>query len=212
MPILKQFSISISRILRSEISRVFLLLRPRVFDFALPFLRLSSPPSDVSKSLDSSPFTSVLTPWSIPAYSQKPVRPSQACLSLAMAPSTTFINARLVGSSNPTETYTVVVDAGGTISSIETTARAAEPSKESKVHDLRGELYLAPSLVDFHTHFTSFTLSTRRLDLYECRSLDEVVAQVKPYVEEDSQRDVPFIVAHKMRGGPPFSSRGGELS
>lgn len=116
-----------------------------------------------------------------------------------MAPSTTFINSRLVGTPDPAETYTVVVDGGGTISSIEKTAKAAEPSKESNIYDLRGELYIAPSLVDFHTHFTSFTLSTRRLDLYECRSLAEVVAQVKPYVEEASQRDVPFITAFKMR-------------
>ncbi|GAA5894223.1 amidohydrolase [Sporobolomyces salmoneus] len=115
---------------------------------------------------------------------------------------TVFVNARLVGFEDPRETYTVVVE-GGKITTITPTSRAQEvPPAASNVYDLHGQLYLAPSLIDAHTHFTSWTLSTRRLDLYHCKSSNEVLELVKPYVEEQAKEEgLPFIVAHKMRVG-----------
>ncbi|GAA6016676.1 hypothetical protein JCM11491_000203 [Sporobolomyces phaffii] len=115
--------------------------------------------------------------------------------------STTFINARLVGRGSVEGTFTVVIGPAGTVSSIEPSSHAQAPASDSVVHDLGGTLYLGPSLVDFHTHFTSWTLSTRRLDLYACKSSAEVLERVVPYVEAQRTEGLPFIVAHKMRVG-----------
>jgi hypothetical protein len=119
--------------------------------------------------------------------------------------STTFVNARLVGSQDTEGTYTVVVSGEGQIESIQPSTSSQAQSAHastSKVHDLKGQLYLAPSLLDAHTHFTSWTLSTRRLDLYDCKSSAEVLKLLKPYVEQQAKEEgLPFIVAHKMRVG-----------
>ncbi|GAA5986054.1 hypothetical protein JCM5350_005514 [Sporobolomyces pararoseus] len=116
---------------------------------------------------------------------------------------TTFINARLVGGPDSNERYTVVLGKEGTISEIIPTSEAQEvQAHDPNIYDLKGQLYLAPSLIDAHTHFTSWTLSTRRLDLYNCKSSAEVLELVKPYVEEQAKEEgLPFIVAHKMRVG-----------
>ncbi|GAA6060982.1 hypothetical protein JCM10212_000668 [Sporobolomyces blumeae] len=113
-------------------------------------------------------------------------------------PGAVFRNARLVGLPG---LHTVVVGTSGIVKSIAPASESSEtPFSSVEEHDLEGKAFVGPSLVDHHTHFSTWTLSTRRLDLYDCKSSREVLERVRPYLDEAHEGE-PFIVAHKMRVG-----------
>ncbi|BGP12396.1 hypothetical protein JCM10213_001999 [Rhodosporidiobolus nylandii] len=109
-----------------------------------------------------------------------------------------FTNALLVGSSS-SKTYTVVVR-DGFVESIEPTGVAPAVLGGAQVWDLAGKLYLAPSLIDNHTHFSSWALASRRIDLYTAESAAEVLSRVKAWLPSQPN-DGLYLVGQRMRVG-----------
>ncbi|GAA6002722.1 hypothetical protein JCM10207_007644 [Rhodosporidiobolus poonsookiae] len=115
------------------------------------------------------------------------------------AASTVFTNARLVGLET-SQTYTVVVE-DGLVASIEPSSGSAVLPAGATVHDLASS-YLAPSVIDNHTHFSSWALVTRRLDLYTARSAAEVLERLGDWLATQStEDDGTFLVGQRMRVG-----------
>ncbi|GAA5913723.1 hypothetical protein JCM6882_002326 [Rhodosporidiobolus microsporus] len=117
----------------------------------------------------------------------------------------TFLNARLVGR-HAALTFTVAVQ-DGVVRSIEEDgagAGASSGSEGAPTVDLKGS-YLAPSVIDNHTHFSSWALASQRIDLYTAESASEVLSRVsswlltQPPASDDD--DGQYLVGQRMRVG-----------
>ncbi|GAA5858773.1 hypothetical protein JCM8547_004982 [Rhodosporidiobolus lusitaniae] len=116
---------------------------------------------------------------------------------------TVFHNARLVGSASSSDFSTVVVREG-VVSSIEASGESVEVPERADVHDLRGSSFLAPSLIDNHTHFSSWALASQRIDLYTATSASEVLSRVAAWLPTQKvgfNDDGLFLVGQRMRVG-----------
>ncbi|PRQ74715.1 hypothetical protein AAT19DRAFT_15068 [Rhodotorula toruloides] len=121
--------------------------------------------------------------------------PAHRQTSLAMS-TTLFTNARLVGRGD--ETYSVLVR-GGRIAFIEASG-SASPPPDAKVHDLAGSSFVAPSLIDAHTHFPTWAMAAKRIDFYTAKSAAEVLDRVRAWLPEQPD-DGLFVVGQRMRVG-----------
>lgn len=61
-------------------------------------------------------------------------------------------------------------------------------------------LYLSPSVIDNHTHFSSWALASARIDLYTARSAAEVLSRVKAWLPSQPQTE-GYLVGQRMRVG-----------
>ena len=108
-----------------------------------------------------------------------------------------FTNAKLVG--HPAEeTYNVVVKDGF----VDAISRVSVDTEHAKVVDL-AKSWLAPSLVDHHTHFKWWAVASRRLDLHSALSAQEVIDMAREALSSprfDPARD-PLLVGQHMRVG-----------
>ncbi|GAA5827294.1 hypothetical protein JCM11251_001209 [Rhodosporidiobolus azoricus] len=116
----------------------------------------------------------------------------------AEAFSVVFKNALLVGF-DASQTFTVVVR-DGSIASIDSTSAYVNVPDDAVVHDLAGSFWLAPSVIDNHTHFSTWALAAKRIDLYTARSAAEVLARVGAWLPSQVD-DGQFVVGQRMRVG-----------
>ncbi len=122
---------------------------------------------------------------------------------ILMSPSSTlFTNVRLVG--HPaTDVYHVLVR-NGLVDTISKQKMEAEGSSVIDLGTAKTPLWLAPSLVDHHTHFKFWSAASRRLNLYDAKSASEVFKIVRQALSDpgfDPVKD-PVLVGQHMRVAP----------
>ncbi|KAK4051916.1 hypothetical protein OIV83_002621 [Microbotryomycetes sp. JL201] len=115
-----------------------------------------------------------------------------------MTEKTTFINARLVDAPSD-ETFTVTVE-NGMVSLIEPSSKRSVPG--GNMVDLQSRLYIAPSLVDAHTHFSAWTLNLSRPSLADAVSARHAIGIMKQAIQADPDtRNTTPIVGRDFRVG-----------
>ncbi|TXT05977.1 hypothetical protein VHUM_03738 [Vanrija humicola] len=110
------------------------------------------------------------------------------------SPKTLFTNASLVGW--PAGTYSVLVEHGTVVAASTSPIKA----RDATVIDLAG-LWLSPSLVDWHTHWTKNLIGIRRYSLEHLKSAAAVLEAVAARVDDPEWDEDGFFVAVNMRSG-----------
>ncbi|BGP40577.1 hypothetical protein JCM10450v2_004575 [Rhodotorula kratochvilovae] len=117
-----------------------------------------------------------------------------------MPGSTLFRHARLVG--YPADRQYRVLVRDGLVAAIDDEGQADLQADEER--DLAGETFLAPSLADNHTHFSSWALSAQRIDLYTALSAAEVLVRMRAWLPAGRERQhdpAQFLIGMRMRVG-----------
>ncbi|KAK4058295.1 hypothetical protein OIO90_000452 [Microbotryomycetes sp. JL221] len=108
----------------------------------------------------------------------------------ATSSTTRFINARLVDYDDDV-TYTVTIK-NGVVDSIEPTASDTHDCQD-EVIDLESRWYIAPSLVDAHTHFTAWTLNLSRPSLAQATSAKQAIQVMSDAVSRTPNSMEPVV-------------------
>ncbi|RSH78665.1 uncharacterized protein EHS24_002394 [Apiotrichum porosum] len=114
------------------------------------------------------------------------------------SPRTLFLNAQLVG--RPAGRYSVLVQGGVIVSMSRGAILDIEDDMEIVDLELEGkQLWLSPSLVDWHTHFTMNAIASRRLDLSACTSAAQVLSTVKEALAAGTHDEGGRLVGVNLR-------------
>ncbi|KAF2148080.1 amidohydrolase 3 [Myriangium duriaei CBS 260.36] len=116
-----------------------------------------------------------------------------------------FVNARVFTNAHDAQFEECMVVRGDKIAYVG--SRASAPILEiDEILDLNGKI-VTPAFIDSHCHFLSFGMSLQKLDLSECRSLDEIRQSISTYAK--SRRDLPRLLC---RGWQQSSTSGKALA
>ena len=118
-----------------------------------------------------------------------------------MSVKTVFTNARVIDTPSD-DTFTVVVQ-DGRVQSIEPSTLSSTASQDklavdSDKIDLAGEWYIAPSLVDAHTHFTAWTLNLSRINLAGATSAKDAVELMRAAANEPTDDPLAPVIGRDL--------------
>lgn len=117
-----------------------------------------------------------------------------------------FLDVFLVGHGEPLQPFDVTTE-DGFITAItpSPSVRSSSPSPTSRSTSTIAarNLYLAPSLVDNHVHFSGWAINSVRLQLGDCQTAAQVFPELRAYIKAGTggRRQEDWIVGHALKAG-----------